>query len=80
MTEKQISELRLGIAEYELSTRPSEPPVLLPPGVTAQDSPKAQEAATDAYLTALMRKGAGELSPDERLFLHAHVSSVLRSM
>jgi hypothetical protein len=85
MQEKSINEmngveLRSALAEYERETRPTQAPAPLPPGITADMSPKAQETATNLYVESLMRKPAGSLTPEERVFLRQSIGPTLKAL
>jgi hypothetical protein len=79
-TEMTREELREAIAEYERGARPVQSGATLPPGITAQDSPKAQETASQLYAESILAKPAGSWTPAEREFIRANIGSALRDL
>jgi hypothetical protein len=72
--------LRLAVQEYHRQALPQAAPLPLAPTSKPTDTPKAQQAATDAYLELLMKKPCGELTAAEREFLRLHVAAVVRGL
>jgi hypothetical protein len=73
INEMNREELRAALADYERSTHPAQKHVHRAPGMTAQDSEEAQETASKLYLDAIMRKDAGQLTPEDRAFLRSNI-------
>ena len=80
ISEMTAAELRIALAEYARNTHPSPVSTPLPPGITADMSPKAQDTASALYAETIMRKPAGLLTQAERDFLRGNINSALRDM
>jgi hypothetical protein len=74
------SELREALTEYERAARPATASAPLPPGMSPQDSPKAQETASQLYAESILAKPAGPWTPAEREFIRANIGSALRDL
>ena len=73
------AELRAALNAYHRSQNPVTT-APLPPGITAEMPPKAQETASQLYGEALLRKSAGSLTPDEKTFLRGSIGAALRDL
>lgn len=80
ITQMTAAELRTALAEYARGTQPAPASAPLPPGITAEMTPKAQDTASALYMETIMRKPAGALTQAERDFLRGNIGSALRDM
>jgi hypothetical protein len=80
ISQMTAAELRAALAEYERGTQPATAPAPLPPGITADMSPKSQDTASQLYAESILRKGAGSWTPEEREFIRGNIGSALRDL
>jgi len=71
------ADLRAAIAEYERSAAPAPASAPLPPGITADMTPKSQDTAAQLYAESILNKPSGSWTQAERDFIRGSISAAL---
>ncbi len=79
MNSNERNELEAAVAEYRRGLEPSPPRQPDAPGCAGL-SDKARDTANTLYGESILKKQAGQITPDERDFLRAGIAATLKDL
>lgn len=77
---KGADELRASLQEYFRSQGPQAPAEPLAPGISPSDSQKVRDESGALYAASILRKPAGQITPQERDFLANGIRAALNNL